>query len=237
MMYLSQLILNPACRLMQRDLARPYEMHRTLLNAFPDGKVRVERKNEEAIDMLFRAEIDGDVINVLVQSKTAPDWSCLNEIRDDSGRPYLLPADRIRDDKPNPRTIIFDLTDKQLPAGRILSFRLRANPTKRLSAGKGNTGKRVGIYDEEDQLAWLARKGERHGFRVLQAQVSHDGKIVNEKAIERDDKEHKLELLSVQFDGVLQVTDPDKLVAAVETGIGSGKGFGFGLLSLAPAPT
>lgn len=236
-MYLSQLILNPACRLVQRDLAKPYEMHRTLLNAFLDGKVRVERKSAEALGMLFRAETDGDVINVLVQSKIVPDWSCLNEMRDDSGRPYLLPADRIRDGKPNLRTMTFDLTEDQLPTGRILAFRLRANPTKRLGRGaEKNASKRVGIYDEEDQLAWLARKGEQHGFRLLQAQISRDGKLKDEDAIHRKDGTHKLELLSVQFDGILQVTDPDKLVTAVETGIGSGKGFGFGLLSLAPAP-
>lgn len=238
MMYLSQLILNPACRLVQRDLAKPYEMHRTLLNAFPDGRVKVERKNEEAIGMLFRAETDGDVINVLVQLKIVPDWSCLNEIRDDSGRPYLLPADRIRDDKLNPRTMIFDLTDKQLPAGRTLAFRLRANPTKRMGRGaEKNASKRIGLYTEDEQLAWLARKGEQHGFRVLQAQVSRDGKIKDEDAIHRGEVTHKLELLSVQFDGILQVTDPGLLLKAVETGIGSGKGFGFGLLSLAPART
>lgn len=235
-MYLSRLILNPACRLVQRDLARPYEMHRTLLNAFPDGKVKIGRKDEEAIDVLFRVETAAGIISLLVQSKMAPNWPFLDEVRDNSGRAYLVPTEGIADDKPNPRMMIFDLTDKELPAGRILSFRLRANPTKRLSAGKGNTGKRVGLYDEEEQLAWLARKGEQHGFRVLQAQVSRDGKIKDEDAIHRDDNTHKLELLSVQFDGTLQVTDPDKLTAAVQTGIGSGKGFGFGLLSLAPAP-
>lgn len=135
-------------------------------------------------------------------------------------------------DEPNPAVKPFDLRPV---AGQTLSFRLRANPTKRLSAGKGNTGKRVGIYKEDEQLAWLARKGEQHGFHVLQAQVSHDDKIKDADAIHRDDVTHKLELLSVQFDGILQVTDPGKLVAAVEAGIGSGKGFGFGLLSLAPA--
>ena len=53
--------------------------------------------------------------------------------------------------------------------------------------------------------------------------------------IQEANKKHETHFLAVQFDGVLQVTDPDKLVAAVETGIGSAKGFGFGLLSLAPA--
>jgi CRISPR-associated protein Cas6/Cse3/CasE subtype I-E len=41
-------------------------------------------------------------------------------------------------------------------------------------------------------------------------------------------------LSAVQFDGVLVVTDPDKLSVAVRNGIGPQKAFGFGLLSLAP---
>jgi CRISPR system Cascade subunit CasE len=45
---------------------------------------------------------------------------------------------------------------------------------------------------------------------------------------------HKLTLLAVQFDGLLQVTDPDHLRESVEGGIGSAKAFGLGLLSLAP---
>ena len=42
-------------------------------------------------------------------------------------------------------------------------------------------------------------------------------------------------MASVQFDGLLRVTDPDRLRETVRKGIGSGKGLGFGLLSLAPA--
>jgi CRISPR system Cascade subunit CasE len=38
---------------------------------------------------------------------------------------------------------------------------------------------------------------------------------------------------AVTFDGLLRVTDPEALLAALAGGIGSGKGFGFGLLSLA----
>jgi CRISPR system Cascade subunit CasE len=222
-MYLSQLMLNPSCRLVQRDLARPYEMHRTLSHAFPQGEVHVTRDADDAVGLLYRADDQEGVISVLVQSKTAPDWRWLAEQRDGRGYPYLT------------RPVGFKPVNVALAAGQLLSFRLRANPTKRLSAGKGHNGKRVGIDAEEEQLNWLARKGEQHGFRLLQAQASRDAKIKNEKAIERDDKVHDLELLSVQFDGVLQVTDAALLLRAVEIGIGSGKGFGFGLLSLAPA--
>jgi CRISPR system Cascade subunit CasE len=38
----------------------------------------------------------------------------------------------------------------------------------------------------------------------------------------------------VQFRGILEVTDRERLIQTYESGIGSAKGFGFGLLLLAP---
>jgi CRISPR-associated protein Cas6/Cse3/CasE subtype I-E len=54
------------------------------------------------------------------------------------------------------------------------------------------------------------------------------GKLFIEK-----DKERRIQLLSVQFNGVLQVKDPERLIGAIHSGFGSAKGLGFGLLSLA----
>jgi CRISPR system Cascade subunit CasE len=45
----------------------------------------------------------------------------------------------------------------------------------------------------------------------------------------------RMEWLSAQFDGHLQVLDGGKFTDTVASGIGSAKSFGFGLLSLAPA--
>jgi len=218
-MYLSRLILNPRNRRVQRELAEPYQMHRSIMRAFKDDL----QPGEERV--LWRVDEHPRLgLILLVQSWSAPDWSWLAE---DGARGYLLPMA-----EPNPAVKSFEL---HLTAGQTLIFRLRANPTRRLGkSAEYNQGKRVGIYDEEEQIAWLTRKGEQHGFRVLEARVGHDGKIVNREAIARDGQTHKLEFFGVQFEGVLQVTDPDKLTAAVQAGIGSAKGFGFGLLSLAP---
>lgn len=218
MMYYSLLTLNSRSHQVQAEIAAPYEMHKTLLRAFSTGKFSVERAEPEAANVLFRLDSHQDgVLTVLVQSRVEPDWSVLKP-------GYLLDAPQIKQ------------RELSLQSGELFSFRLRANPTKRLGkSAEYDKGKRVGIYDEDKQLAWLAHKGEQHGFRVLQAQVSRDGKIKDDDAIHRQDATHKLELLSVQFDGVLQVADPEKLTAALQTGIGSAKGFGFGLLSLAPA--
>lgn len=221
-MYLSRLILNRRSRDVRHDLARPYDLHRTLLSVFLTGKVDVARDAPDAIGLLYRLDEDARTggLHLLVQSQQAPQWERLQSTD------YLLPV------AGNPASREIHL---HVQAGQQLTFRLRANPTMRLPTPKGSgvKGKRVGIYEEEAQLAWLARKGEQHGFRLLQAQTRDDGKIKQGQAVQAENGVHSLELLSVQFDGFLQVIDPDVLVRAISGGIGSGKAFGFGLLSLA----
>ena len=77
-----------------------------------------------------------------------------------------------------------------------------------------------------------ATKNEAAGAVLLSATVGND-QIVSGK-LYRENKKHDLRFASVQFDGVLQVRDPARLLEALRVGIGSGKGLGFGLLSLAP---
>ena len=209
-MYISRLILNPRHRRVQREIAQRYELHRTVMRAFPPQLGAHER-------VLFRLETDArtGAVLLLVQSRGAPDWSWLSA---PEHRHYLLSID-----EPNPWVKPFN---PRLTAGQILRFRLQANPTVK------RNGKRCGLYREDEQFGWLQRKGEQSGFRVLEVRISQD-EMVHGKLF-RDDEEHRLNLLSVQFDGVLQVLDPQKLLEGVQQGIGSGKGLGFGLLSLAP---
>ncbi len=225
-MFLSRLTLNPRSAQVRSELARPYEMHRTLSRAFPPDTFNKTRDNDDAAGVLFRVDEQPreQSIAVLVQSKIAPDWSFLDDKKDARGHAYLLqPAE-------------FKAFELKLAAGQTLAFRLRANPTKRLGKGAGDDHhKRVGIYKEDEQLKWLQRKAEAGGFRIVRAMVSRDEKIENENTIHRDEQKHDLKLLSVQFDGVLQVVSADDLGKAIARGIGSGKGFGFGLLSLASA--
>jgi CRISPR system Cascade subunit CasE len=225
-MFLSRLTLNPRSAQVRREVARPYEMHRTLLRAFAQGTVGVSRHADTAAGVLFRVDelLRESAIAVLVQSKTAPDWAYLTAVRDARGQSYLLKAAESK------------AVDLHLSPGQTLAFRLRANPTKRLGKSAAHDkGKRVGIYEQEKQLEWLQRKGEAGGFRILRGAVSRGEYIENKDAIHRQDQAHDLKMLSVQFDGILQVLDPAQVLRSMEAGIGSGKGFGFGLLSLAPA--
>ena len=218
-MYLSRLLLNSRSRQVQRETADPYNLHRTIMQAF-------DPKRDQA-GVLHRMEIDPrtGVVMLLVQSLAKPDWSTLAE------KDYLLPADPFSGLE-NPAVKEFTLP---LRTGQILRFRLVANPTVK------RDGKRHPLYKEDDQRLWLTTKGtgseekkrDGSGFRVLEMAVQKHG---NQHGwIRRDDEEkHRLTLHTVQFDGRLEITDVGKFKTVVRTGIGPAKAFGCGLLSLAP---
>lgn len=229
-MFLSQLALNIRDRLARRDLASPYEMHRTLMNSYPYPRV------EHQCDLLFRVEPSKNgVPTVLVQTRELPDWSGQSDS-------YLLRA---------PESKPFDFA---VTPGQRLRFRLRANPTKRVASknerlGSVMAGKRVGLATEFDQIQWLLRKASAGGFRIpgewVDAKDPETGEPVQlpnfrvdaipEGNARNDKKDQAGKFIAVRFEGVLIVTDPTLFQAAVVGGIGSGKAFGFGLLSVAPA--
>jgi CRISPR system Cascade subunit CasE len=214
MMYLSRLILNPRNRRVQKDLANPHDLHRSLMCCFPDS-LDLQRER-----VLFRIDASprANAFTVLLQSTLEPGWDWLEEGRT---RGYLL--------RP-PETKEFNLV---LAPGQTLAFRLRANPTvkrRRESSNGSLRSVRDPLYREQDQRAWLDRKGEQGGFRVLRVDVFPEGDLV---AWKDNGRRHKLTLFAVRFDGLLQVADPGRLRETVRQGIGSGKGLGFGLLSLA----
>ena len=210
-MYLSRLILNPRSRRVQKELSDPYQMHRSIMRAFPDNLDTDEER------VLFRVDAPrgGGPLTLLVQSRSKPDWSWLAQ--HEGARAYLLDTE-----EPNPWVKEFA---PEFKPGQVLAFRLRANPTIK------RKGKRLGLYRDEEQMNWLARKAEQSGFRLLSVRTASEAVLGG--VVHTESRKDNLRLLSVQFDGLLQVQEPELLRLAARDGIGSGKGFGFGLLSLA----
>lgn len=251
----------PDWNLGRRWLRNRYRVHQRLCMAFPSQSRKTEdahflkpydpadfrreahvRRTRDG-GFLYRIDLlPGDGALILVQSAAEPDWDYAFHNAD-----FLLKAPpRARDFAPT------------YAAGETLRFRLVANPTKRLPAHRtgGKTGLRVGIYEEEAQRSWLERKADDGGFHVTDCQVLSEGKVHSGKPADRsprdevtpDDKSGppaeragrkpdwvRMGMLSVRFDGVLHVTDPDLFLKTLQSGIGSGKAFGFGLLSVARA--
>ncbi len=249
-LYLSRLFLNARSRQVWSELAQPYEMHRTLMRAFPQISPREEGGAREKYDVLFRADAEENQNRVIVyiQSTIEPDWSFLDGLRD-----YLLAAAH----RSNSACKDISGSYESLQDGQVLSFRLRANPTKRIAKVSEEDaelkGKRVGLLREEEQLGWLIRKGlEREkgkvgGFEILMKEVEdRDGEMMRVPRVDirlegkqkgrKQEEKHscKTTHLAVRFDGLLRVTDAEAFRETLVRGIGSAKAFGFGLLSIAP---
>lgn len=206
-MHLTQLRLDPHNAQARRDLADPYDMHRTLVRAF----VRDERDSPPRFLWRLEPGQDWNQAVLLVQSAEPGDWSFLAHAPG-----YLLGGDVAVNSK------AFDPAARLQP-GASLRFRLAANPTVT------REGKRLGLVGEDAQLAWLQRQGQRLGFDLATVLVSGSDMVHGRKGSAR------VSLRRVLYEGVLQVRDGQALAGAIASGVGPGKAFGCGLLSLARA--
>jgi CRISPR system Cascade subunit CasE len=121
-------------------------------------------------------------------------------------------------------------------------FRLVANPTRDVKIpeeGGRCKERRIELVGAESLYDWLLRKGELHGFRLLQCQTAPvpNTTIGQLSRIEGNRKGAKLTIAAVQFDGMLEVTDLERFREAILSGIGRARAYGCGLLSIAPANT
>lgn len=203
----------------------PYDIHRWLWRLFPGEMPEPHASgDEERQGFLFRVEASqtGRPAWMLVQSRRAPT------------RADGVSLIGTREVHPNPSV------------GQHLAFLLTANPVKtivdadveskpdklkrHIERSDGQMGKtprfpksRVPLIKEEEQRQWLSRKlagaGMVEGVSVLPhaplyfRKGSRSGKLV-----------------TVTFEGVLKVTDAERLTDLLSAGIGPAKAFGCGLL-------
>lgn len=211
MLFLSRLILDPASRQVQRELANPYELHRTLMHAFPDDV-------SSTLRLLYRLETNRQppFLVLLVQSTLPPNWQVLPQ-----AKYFLIP--------PQTKSL-----DGSFEPGSRFVFRLLANPTKRTRSDvEDQPGKRVALLHPQEQEAWLHRKAEHGGFDVLAVNLTQLDHQLAYKRRTESNQVLRITHQAVRFDGMLQVKDSELFEETVTLGIGSAKGFGFGLLSLA----
>lgn len=136
-----------------------------------------------------------------------------------------------------------------LAAGDRLAFQLRANPTVKRDDKRHDVVMDAKIRLREEALPaaerpsqaelvaehappWLERRASRLGVRF--EAVEADGYHVHQfpRPARGGSRPHKVTVTTCDFQGLLRVEDPERLVTAVATGIGPAKGFGCGLMLL-----
>ena len=105
----------------------------------------------------------------------------------------------------------------QLKNGDYFRFKLVANPTRKDSRSR----KIIELDNEGEQISWLQRKLTGANITV----TSMSSRLVKSQKC--------FTARFVTFEGVLQVTDSEKIYRALVMGIGRKKHAGAGLLSLA----
>lgn len=230
-MFLSRMQLNPARRDGRRLLSSAQRLHAAVLASFPDpptGETGGPR-------VLWRLDQEGHKTWLYVASPDRPDFL---HIVDQAGWPASDQTWVTKDYGP--------LLDR-LDAGQRWRFRLVANPVHkvRISDDEKET-KRRALVGAGARERWFLDRAERCGFQV--APAASDSEAEGDLGLDlvlagadvasfrKGDGEARREvtIARTQYDGVLEVTDADRLRAALAAGIGPAKGYGCGLLTLAP---
>lgn len=226
-LWLSRIALNPMSGRAITLAADATLLHKAIYSLFPP------KENDR---ILFRVDSGPAGPIVLIQSATSPDFSKLE-----------LTASDLRE------APLSKLLDLELREGEQYSFRLLARPSKRclhdfswwsphtsrLSVRENfkpelyavAKGTRFDLRSDEDQIAWLRRKGISSGFRVQHCELTPYNLPAIKSSL--NFRHRSGSFTAILFDGVLTVTDPASMFEAIKSGIGTQKAFGFGLLSLA----
>lgn len=221
MVFLSKIQLNPGRRETIRLIASPQRVHAAVLGTFPP-----DRLADATSRVLWRLDQpQRHELNLYVVSAIRPSLELLEE---QCGWSQQI-SGRVADYRP---------FLSGLKTGQKWVFRLTANPVRAVSDGTGRRGKVSPHLTIAHQLEWLTARSNRHGFAVA---GMPENPAVNITRRERDrfakgaDRgKERPTITRAQFDGVLEVTDPEVLRSALVHGIGRAKAYGCGLMTLAP---
>ena len=113
----------------------------------------------------------------------------------------------------------------------VWRFRMVANPTHCVKTKSGR-GKVVAHVTPEHQMEWLKNKAAANGFELLDDNcfvLANEWKNFYKKVREKD---LRVRLMLVSFEGILRVTDVDAFRNALISGIGRGKAYGAGMMTI-----
>lgn len=203
-MYLTKLKLPLSSPNVRAALHDSQNMHRMVTGFFGTDRKRA--------DLLYRSRIRGVFAELYLYSEQP-----VNPER-------LLPGMELVAQ----RELSFWLASME--TGQVYSFQLLTAPFKKVAEEGAKNSRRRALRTQEERLAWLERKAEQGGFRILSVQETPGEK---KTAVHPAERGGRLTVDAWCYDGHLVITDADAFRRSFREGIGPGKAYGLGMLLLA----
>lgn len=226
-MYLTRFRVNTARLGARRLLASPQALHAAVMSSFADPP----RNNDDGPRVLWRLD----------RKSPADTYLCIVS----PGKPDLT---HVVEQAGWPTTGGWETYDYQPLLSRLrakdrLAFRLTANPVHSVRTKDGEPTKPTAHVTARYQLNWLLKYQQAAGFSVVERRsVPPEGtELERYDVILHNRQKHKftkngsntVTLVTVTFDGRLEITDADAFRRTLTQGMGRGKAYGCGLMTLA----
>ncbi|MGW7433296.1 type I-E CRISPR-associated protein Cas6/Cse3/CasE [Streptomyces sp. NPDC054861] len=252
-MFLTRFRLNTGRPGARKLMSSPQAMHAAVMTAFP-GLLPSQTGTPGAPRVLWRLDHTARAeVMLYIVSPEAPD---LTHLVEQAGWPAAAAANP---HSPGWQTRPYGPLLDNLTQGSTWAFRLTANPVHHIRRKDSEPTKRTAHLTPTHQTAWLLNRQEGAGFRIteksgtsrlLPSGTTHTGhpRHGDRYEVTVHDKRNltfaktrgtgpghsPVSIVTVTFDGRLEVTDPPALRNALTHGIGKAKAYGCGLLTLAP---
>lgn len=195
-----------------RDLARhgeAYRDHALIWRLFPGDAVRR--------DFVFR-RLEDECSFYVVSARPPQDEAGLFHIQKKPYAPELKAGEQVR----------FDLRANPVVSRRTEGTRSQRHDVLMDAKREANTTDALDLKAVLDEAGrnWLVNRADQWGLAVA-------GKSILQSAYSQHTlktKGRNIRYSSLDYQGIAQVTDPDRLKAALFDGVGHSKGFGCGLL-------
>lgn len=227
-MYLSRIRLHPNASQNKEfwyNIGNSYQIHRLIWSLFADAPSRNR-------DFLYRIENNGKL----------PTFYCVST--------------RKPEDESGLWQVESKLFDPVLHINQRLSFALRVNPIRTKRDVNGKQHRHDVVMEAKTQLklngipkdqwppyaeivqkegfSWLSKRGDQYGFIIHGNEIRADGYL--QQKFYKPKGKHYVNISTIEFNGLLTVTDPERFKNALYQGIGPAKGFGYGLMLVRHSP-
>lgn len=253
-MFLSRFRVNTARPGARRLLSSPQAMHAAVMSSFPN-LLPSDSPQPDAPRVLWR--LDQRARAEVLLYVVSPDRPDLTHLVEQAGWPVVADSEN-----PGWQTQPYAPLLDHLTTGDRWAFRLTANPVHTIRRKEGEPRKLTAHLTPVHQMGWLLdeERQKRCGFRVCEKPADRrllpDGTTHQKRPHPGDRYEVSVQdvrslafdksrgaagrrdkpvaVVTVTFEGRLEVTDPDALRRTLTQGIGRARAYGCGLLTLAP---